>query len=62
MCHATVATKSISLGEEDDQVSYFRWDRITEFRVIKGKMKDITFIQKAVIETTKHGLAHNFNH
>jgi len=59
-CHDKVITKSIPNGEEDDQVSYFQWERKTESRIIKRKAKEITFMHKAVIETNKQGLIKQF--
>ena len=55
--------KVITEPTKDDQdvpVTYFRWDKKTESRVVKGKSKEITFIHKAVMTTTKHGLVQEF--
>ena len=56
VCRDNMVAGPVSESEQNDDVSYFQWKNATESRMIKGKAKEITFMQKAVINTTKNEL------
>ena len=59
-CHDKVVVKPVTEFDENDDVSYHRWEQKTEARMIKGKPKYITFMHKAVIHCTERDLVMHF--
>ena len=57
LCRDKVIVQSVAVGEENDDVSYCRWEQKTETRMIKGKTKNITFMHMALISSRKHNLS-----
>lgn len=45
LCAETKALNTSFIGQ-DDEIKFFKWVRVTERRIIKGKEKDITFTTK----------------